>query len=242
MRRKKKLAVLMAAVLACCLFLSGCAVKNETLDAQLDRTLAALNQDDREAFFALLYPGLESNIDLDEGYRQIREIWIPTERENVELVRYNVNASPQQKAYQGIYRLPRSDEFAYLEIDYLETKEGRGLVGLHMGMIEEPEQKTYGVGQWINIVLYAAFVLFTVVDVIRKKPRKYGWYIVLALLYFRLRINSFSVSLPLGSIIYWCIRKKLLREKEAAAMTPAAPSEPLAPDAFDAKQDDQNQN
>ena len=237
---QKKLAILMAAVLACCLFLSGCTVKNETLDAQLDRTLAALNQDDREAFLALLYPGVESEADLEEGYRQIREIWIPTAREDVELVKYNVNASSQQKAYQGIYRLPRTDEFGYLEIDYLETKEGRGLVGLHMGMIEEPEQESYGAGQWIYIVLYFAVVVFTIVDIIRKKPRKYGWYILLALVYFRLRINSFSATIPLGSIVYWCIRKRLLREKEAAAMAPATPCEPVAPDAFEAKRDDRN--
>lgn len=239
MQGRKKFAVLTAAILCFCLFLSGCGLKSETLDAQLDLVLSALNRDDRDAFVALLYPGLGSESDMEEGYRQIREVWIPTERESVKLVRYNFNASSGQKMYQGIYQLPRSDEYGYLEIVYLETAERSGLVGLHMGMIEESQKNTSGIGQWIFTILYLAFVLFTIVDVVRKKPRKYGWYIVLSFLYFSLRVNSFAVTIPLGSILYWCVRRKLLMNKAAMTMTPD-PSVPLAQDLSEDGQDEQN--
>ena len=54
----------------------------------------------------------------------------------------------------------------------------------------------------------------TIVDIIRKKPSKYGLYIVMALVFFNLRIFvngfSFTLSIPLGSLIYWIIRRKLV--------------------------------
>ena len=60
------------------------------------------------------------------------------------------------------------------------------------------------------------FIIFSIVDVVRKKPRRYGWYIVLCIVVFWFNFNHVRyIVLPLGALIYWCIRKKLLTRKAA---------------------------
>lgn len=221
-------------LLLCCLLLTGCSekMKSDTLDAQLEQVLDALNRGDEEAFLTLFYPGADSQLDLHQFYAQFRDVWIPTEQNQTELVRYNVNSSSKQTYFQGIYRLPRSDEYSHLEIDYLETEEGRGLTGLKMGSFSEQSSGTAGTRQKIYNALYLVLLLLTVVDIIRKKPTKYGWWIVLTFIFFRIRINRFALAIPVGAIVYWCLRKRLLKEKAEKLKPPVCepPSEAAPPE------------
>ncbi len=70
------------------------------------------------------------------------------------------------------------------------------------------------------------------IDILVKKPRKYGWYIVLALLFFTFthRTDQFTIqfSIPWGAFLYWGMRNKLLREKERLAKEQTAISLPTS--------------
>ncbi len=242
MKKQKRTALLLCLLLVCLLFLTGCSAKNETLDAQLEQVLDVLDRGDEEAFVALFYPGIAPDSELHGFYAQFREVWTPLDREQIKLVSYNVQSSSNlnvhsssgRKVFQGVYQLPREDELSLLEIIYVENEEGRGLTGLRMGQPAEGASGSPDVWQSVNLVLCAVVIILTIIDVIRKKPVKFGWYIVIALIWFNFRFNSFSLTLPLGSIIYWCLRKRLLREKELLtnAAVPYSPpeAEPPAPD------------
>ena len=98
--------------------------------------------------------------------------------------------------------------------------------------------------QWVLRVawlLMLGFCIFTIIDIIRKKPRKYGLWILLALVFaalalvkdadgFQIRFNVFllttsewienadgtafyQISVPLGAILYWIRRRKLMEKK-----------------------------
>ena len=43
--------------------------------------------------------------------------------------------------------------------------------------------------------------------------KKYGWYVVTA----PIPVRSFLIGLPVGSIIWWCARRAVLRKKANAA-------------------------
>ncbi len=217
----KKSPLLLCLLLVCTLLLAGCSLKNETLDAQMEQVLDALDQNDEEAFVALFYPGIQDK-ELRLMYSQFRDVWTPLERDQIKLVSYSTHSAKAQKDYRGLYQLPRSDEYSHLEINYLETEDGRGLVGLKMGKLDEAEPTKPGGWQLVYFVLYLAFLILTIIDIIRKKPLKYGWLIVMALIYFSFRTNTFSIMIPLGSILYWCLRGKLLREKAMITNPPVS--------------------
>ena len=222
MIKRKEYGLLLALLLLCSLVLSGCALKNDTLDAQMGRVLDVLNRGDEEAFAALFYPDIASDSELYEIFGQFREVWTPTAIEQVTLVSYNVNSAPGKKDFRGIYELPRSDEYSHMELHYLETGEGSGLLGLQMGKLNDASTGKTSPWQTVYFVLCGIFVLLTLVDIIRKKPLKYGWLIVLAIFFFNLRINGFAFTIPLGSVIYWCLRRKLLWEKAVRMKTPVS--------------------
>ena len=233
MKAEKTATFVLCLLLGCCLFLNGCAMalKNDTLDTQMDLVIDALNRDDEEAFLELFYPDYDFGVDLHEIYPQLREVWTPLDRGEIKLVHYNIvnQKTSHEIISEGIYRLPRSDEFNSMVIGYLETEEASGLVTLRMGTYSEGAGESASAVQTVFSVLSAVFVLLTVLDVVIKKPLKYGWYILLAIFWFNFYTNGLSLSVPLGSIIYWCIRRKLLWEKARKTKTPVS-FKPLAPD------------
>ena len=103
--------------------------------------------------------------------------------------------------------------------------------------------------QWLLLVFWGLSVLFciyTIIDVLRKKPRLYGLWILIALLYIGFSVNIgpslfnfgthvglFRISkwikysdhrsvvqlfFPIGAILYWCLRKTLLKKKAKYAV------------------------
>ena len=62
MKRRLLILCLLVVFMFGCLGLSGCTLKNETLDQQMSLVVAALNEGDEAAFAALLYPGMEEEM------------------------------------------------------------------------------------------------------------------------------------------------------------------------------------
>ena len=85
------------------------------------------------------------------------------------------------------------------------------------------------------------FILLTIIDILRKHPRLFGVWICAALTFFCFRVlvapngfragggilffplsffkiysdgaRKFVLTIPVGAIVYWCMRKKLLAKK-----------------------------
>ena len=110
--------------------------------------------------------------------------------------------------------------------------------------------------QWIVLLLSVLpyiFVLVTEIDILRKRPRLFGLWLVAALAFFCFQVQislenfriaggvnffalsafkiystgarNFVLSLPIGTIAYWLLRRKLLAQKKQAFMQngPSAP-------------------
>ena len=234
--KRRILAVCLLGILVLgCLGLSGCGMKHKTLDEQMARMVTALNEGDEAAFTVLLYPGMEKKYDLHELFTQLEEYWVPTAPEELSLVSFNIYTGTGGKSSQGMYAVPGNERINTLVLTYSETEEGTGVNTIYLQQRDEQEAaKGKGnVPSLILSVLCAAVQILTIVDILVKKPRKYGWFILLALFFFNfsLRLNEmgFTVYIPLGAILYWCLRKKLLWEKARQTKTPVS-SVPLSPD------------
>lgn len=224
--------IALAAVLLLTLVLGGCSFKNKVLDGQMEIVLACLNNQDAETLYQRMYPGIVDEQTFSAGLKQIQEIWQPTQQEDVKLVRLNVNTSIKadysEKNYQGVYKLTLNDEPYYVYLYYAETSEGKGIVSLNVSPQTDASGVEVSQASVISLVFTVVFWLaaaVTVIDVIRKKPRRYGWYILLALLNISIRLNGMKVVLPIGAIVYWGIRGKLLRKKAEWLEAQKAPEE-----------------
>ena len=234
--KRRFLALCLLGILALgCLGLAGCGIKHEKLDEQMTRMVTALNEGDEAAFSALLYPGMEKEYDLHELFNQLEEYWVPVSPEELSLVSFDIYTGTGGKSSQGMYAVPGNEKINTLILAYAETEEGVGVATIYLQQRDGQESAAgkRNVPSLILSVLCAAVQVLTIVDILVKKPRKYGWYILLALIFFNfsLYLNETSITLyiPLGAILYWCLRKKLLWEKARQTKAPVS-SAPLSPD------------
>ena len=216
MKHLKGFVVYLFVVLFSVFTLTGCSLKNKTLDSQAEELINALNADDEESFTSLLYPSQE--VDTHSFYTQFIDYWEIVNYEDVKLISINVsnrNHSGQSiKGYEGIYQLPRNDEYSNLKIIYTVTDEGSGITDIYLGTFNAQTQ-TASTVNLVSMIICFVVILVTIVDVIRQRPPMFGVYIVIALLFFSIRINGISLSIPIGAISYWCARKRVLEDKEA---------------------------
>lgn len=214
-----KLVKTVCVILLGCLLLAGCTFKNKTLDTQTELVIEALNGDDPEEFTDLLLD--ISDEDGLRGYEELKEYWIPTEPEDAKLISFNINTKVDPghgsvKTYTGIYRLPREDEFYNLRIIYVESDDGSGLTSVRLGSFADKNAaSSISVVSVVSAVIYLVAAIVTIVDILRKKPGYYGVFIVIALIAFTANLPGASVVVPVGSVVYWCLRKSLLQKKAA---------------------------
>lgn len=218
MKRYKVSVLLLLALLALSLLGGGCTLKNELLDEQMRIVVSALNDNDAARLHACMMPGVDEQA-LARGFSDMESIWIPVEADQVKLVNFQKNtavaADTRTVTYKGVYRLPRTDGPWFLRLTYQEAGEKKGLVGVLVSQGEENGGTARNTAQTVMDLICLAAAIVTIVDIVRHKPRKYGWYIVLALFSFRAftfnsSVLTFYVRLPLGAIVYWCLRKRIL--------------------------------
>ena len=230
---KKRILSITFALLMVLALLTGCALHNKTLDPVMQRTVEALNQNDMNTLRAMVSEETVDDAAFTYFAEHLSDYWQPTEPEALRLVQLKVQKSPGQTTWSGGYLLPDGAEYNLLSLIYAEDGEGRGeLLGLHLDQLDASEsaevslQSPFGVAALIFSILCFAFIVFTIVDIVRKRPIKYGWDIVLALVSFYMTFNGVRISAPLGSIIYWAIRKGLLEKKAARDAALAAQDMP----------------
>ena len=230
---KKRILSITFALMMVLALLAGCTLHNKTLDPVMQRTVEALNQNDMNALRAMISEDTVDDAAFTYFAEHLSDYWQPTEPEALRLVKLNVQKSPGQTTWSGGYLLPDGAEYNFLSLVYTEDAEGHGeLLGLHLDQVDETQaagisvHSPFGVAGLIYNLLCFAFIVFTIVDIARKRPIKYGWYIVLALVSFYMTFNGVRFSAPLGSIIYWAIRKGLLEKKAARDAALAAQDMP----------------
>ena len=74
--KKARIVNLILSILIC-FILTGCGslLEDEQMDRQVERLIAALNEDDGDKIFQSLYPGVVTREQFDESYEGIRKIW-----------------------------------------------------------------------------------------------------------------------------------------------------------------------
>ena len=260
---KRMLVLMMAAAL---LLLCGCAAVEEggaVLDEQLEAFMACVEAKDKEGAAELAY-NQEYGEDIRGFFDGLTAYW-PAKAGDVHTRQsLNVNIGNRGKTYKGSYLVTSNGENYVVDIAYVEDDNGAGITMLYANLSADVAAAATPTGtlqsaaqntplQWsfqAIRLLFVGFVIFTVVDILRKKPRYYGLWILVALFYLvvRLRLSEFNVnvhvtfgilaatewlkypdgltnivlSLPAGAVAYWCVRGSLLRQKAAKAAAEAA--------------------
>ena len=205
--------LLLIALLIGCLALSGCSIHSKTLDPVMEQVLTALNTQDRDAMKSMLDPSLPE-AELETGLEQMLEIWRETDPAEARLGNLQVERSGSWERHTGVYWLPETEDYNAIQLVY-EITDGEGTLRyIHLGTADSagvPNRMTV-----LMILPVLALILFTIIDILRKKPRKYGFLIIIALITVPLPVASVQLAIPVGSALYWCLRKQLLRKKAEA--------------------------
>ncbi len=224
MERKQGWKAALPVILIFCLILGGCTLKNKTMDEQMRHVVTALNDGDVEEIKPYMLPGAVDEQALEQGIGDILRLWAPTDPSEAKLVGFRKNtlihSDAKSVTYDGDYRLLRADGSWNLKLVYQEAGEKKGLVGIWLSP-EEAQKQTQSIGETVSNIVCLVAAVVTIIDILRHKPRKYGWYILLALFSFRFStINNgaltFYLRIPLGAVVYWCMRRRILANKRAS--------------------------
>ncbi len=276
LQRKKRFGCLALALLL--LLLCGCqfiadmkqdlSAKQAEMDELLVKVMTCVENNDAQSASALAYDPQK----MLEGFSAIASGWPvhatdPFEAAGLTINKNNNSETGPQTFTTAVYIIHCQDQDYQAQFSTCEDRSGSGLIGFNVKTVQslidngiEPAgtntpfaKKSFGqwcfTGFWI---LCCIFCLVTIIDIIRKKPRLWGLWILAALFFFggliekgpnslhtgiRLGLlsesgwakfldgtNRYQLCLPVGAIAYWIDRKRLLKKKEAPAY--AVPVQP----------------
>ena len=260
---RRILALMMASIL---LLLCGCASIEEgeaVLNEELEQFMACIEANDKEGVAELAY-NQEFGENLKDVFDDLSAYWPAKAGDTYTRQSIHVNIKNGAKLIQGQYLVESAGKNYVVDIAYTEDANGAGITMLYANLSEDLAAATTPTGtlqtaaennllQWCLLVLWLAFIgfaIFTVVDILRKKPRLYGLWIAAAVVFLSVGLqisdsnlrfnwviailnrsqwlkypdgtNIFALGLPVGAISYWCIRGNLLRQKKAREAAQAA--------------------
>ena len=255
---KKTSAVMLLLSILLCSFLSGCAdlLKDERMEQEVANLIDALNEDDADKIFLSMYPDAVTREEFDASYETIRTIWEKSDDYTMKLCSINTNKnfnnSKVSLTCQAQYYIYTQDNSYTITLTRLSDDNGDGLSRFNLVAGAEPVLVSGGFTtagansalQWGMLtfcILSYLFVIVTVVDILRKRPRLFGVWLLAAcaFLYIQMRLvpsnfhigggvfllamsafkiysngaRNFIAALPAGAVIYWCMRRKLQRLK-----------------------------
>lgn len=213
---KKKFAVLLLVLL--CLLLAGCAFRKETLDPQMRAVVQALNDDDEQAFRALLLMPNADEQALHALYTDLHAGWSQTDPDTAKLVNYSVSITNGQTDGEGEYVFENG---CSLSIRYYDGDYGKGItnIGVSHNASYSAAWELFGPQMLVFLLsslVNAAFIVFTIVDISRRRPPKHGWYVVMALVTLPIPVHGYLAAFPVGAIVWWCIRRSVLQKSADA--------------------------
>lgn len=221
--KRMKLGGAILTLIALALLLSGCAEDAMQADSSLmeekkNLVVACLNERDLNGLLAIVYPNDLPMEDQEAGFQAMTDVWKPVDAKDVTMIRLNSQTTEGKNqrvtVYQGIYQFPQETEQYALYLSYTEAGDARGLTDIRLIPADQVAPAAEPLSLTVSRFATVCFILFSIVDVVRKKPRRYGWYIVLCIVVYWITTNGVThVVLPVGALIYWCIRKKVLEKK-----------------------------
>ncbi len=221
---KKKLLTLVAIFIACGMitafvlltFFGSSILKNDILDSQLDAFVTSMNSDDPESLKRIFHPSVYAE-DVDAWYAKNHPLWPNTPLEAFKTKSINVNTYNKDgvkcERYKGVWTANIGESLYELTIVYDSDDKGSGVGTLSINQIGKANGATYYLSV-ILLIIYVLIVIYTVIDIIRYKPRLYGLFIAIVIgLLFRIKIYEVDFTIPLGVVIYWLARKRLMQAK-----------------------------
>ena len=220
---KKKLWVCLLLCVLTVALLSGCGLHNEVLDREMQILCDCIETGDAEALRARFHPdALLNDQTFAEWFGNVQSVWRPIDSDRIDLTNLNVSTSNSAagtiKTYTGVYLFEYVEDPCTLTLVYLEANGGKGLTNASFASAEVLKGTSYYISLAVVVIL-AALAVFTVIDIIQKKPRLYGLWIALVLLaHLTFILNTadyrIRIGIPIGAIIYWCVRKKLIKRRK----------------------------
>ncbi len=217
--KKSNAVTLLFTILFCC-FLSGCAslLKNERMDQEVEKIIAALNEDDADQIFQSMYPDVVTREEFDASYESIRQIWKKCDEHTIKMTSMNINDNQNKseiiRTYRVQYFVYTSEDSYTINLTYRSDNEGEGLYGFNLTPGTIPvlisggftTAKENSVPQWcalIFTVLSYVFITITIIDIFRKRPRLYGIWMVAAMTFFAFRIQIVPANFHAGGFVTW---------------------------------------
>lgn len=259
----KKRLIVISLLLVFALLLGGCSAikglkaEQDKFDATARQLIAAFAEKDLDAVSAMAYDE-QSRQALSASFDEYAANWPACSDDNITCTNFGVNVSSNgPTVYQGEYTLETDESNYALNLVYQSDSSGAGFTSARLTEVPgakklEAASRVLSPVLLVLWLLFVAFAVLTIIDIIKKKPKRYGLWIAVALIFFgfgitsgsgsfsanfnfmllgRSRFEAFSngsyrilLSLPLGAIIYWCSRKSLLKKKAKYAVP--APEEP----------------
>lgn len=236
--------------------LSGCStlLKNEEMDQKVDDLIQALNEDDADRIFEALYPGMLTRDEFDASYETIRQIWEKCDEYTLKLSAIKTNKTFDKTGDSIIrsanYVVHTQNQDYTITLAYRSDQNGEGLYQFFVNVVPvlvSGDFTTVGKNsalQWgllVLTILSYIIIIFTVVDILRKRPRLFGVWLGVALTFafFKIQLvpgnfhvnggitwfalsafriytgggRSFVFAVPAGAVVYWCLRRRLLARK-----------------------------
>lgn len=263
--------------LACVLFVGCTQLSNDELDAQLNIMLDAIEANDLEQAYAAMYPEVMTQNAFTSAFEQMRTYW---PQNNSTRTCKMTKIDTAKGTYNGQHYTQISGEYTvetdlepyFIRIVYRQDDQSSGILAFNLVRQSEYEQETAVTGtfataaqntpvQWLFLVFWLlsiGFVVVTVVDILRKRPRLYGLWLICALVFAafifqregasvvhnRLNVSlliqsnwlvsgsgalTIRLSLPVGAIAYWSSRRKLQKQKEPLQQDASASVAPIEP-------------
>lgn len=209
----------------------------------LDAFLAALEEGDSEAAFGLVLPEYQEREAFDSGFAQLEEIWQGEGEYTAALLDTGTVEDKEsgRTADAFLYEVKKGERTFQVSLAVETDKEGRtGVASFTMQRADKPVGtidtfREFSPLQWLVLAIAAAevlFTLFTLRDCLRKRPRLWGlWGFLIVMFYGGIQVmitqagtnagvflRAFSpikyltypggeqyliLSLPLGAAIYW---------------------------------------
>ena len=141
--KKTNVVTVLLSILLCCV-LSGCSdmLKREDMDQELEHLIEALNEDDADAIFQSMYPGIVTREEFDESYETVRRLWERSDEHTAKLrsinTKKNLNQSGKSLVCQAQYYVYTLDQSYTITLTYRSDDIGEGIYRFDINVGAEP--------------------------------------------------------------------------------------------------------
>lgn len=241
--------VALAAAGAVALFLglTGAMADDTASDRYATLLLTAVNDGDAAGAYHLMVEGAVSQEEFAAGFQGVQDYWQQngggpdfTLKKTSWSFHSSTNNGYHTTSVDCVYQVKCGQSVFQLELGRVETPTDSGLVSFHIASQADLDRAgRAGAGlsaaTAVLLIVGAAVVILALVDCVRKtKPRRVLWIVAILLLniqfHFWVGQKALNCFLPLGAILYLCLRRRIIgpppEEAEEVPPPPAQSEDP----------------